>query len=53
MNIMNLNFNIKPFNIDEGETKCINIMNFGLFKITINKTLGNLSMFLFDIKLEV
>ena len=43
MNIMNLNFNIKPFNIDEGETKCINVMNFGLFKITINKTLGNLS----------
>lgn len=35
MNLFQLNFIIKPFNINVDETVCINILNIGLFKITI------------------
>lgn len=41
MNLLNLNFINKPFNINEDETKCINILNSGLFKITLFKRQTN------------
>lgn len=37
MNLLNLDFNIKPFSIKENETICINILNVGLFKISLDE----------------
>lgn len=38
MNISNIKFNIKPLNITENQTKYINILNNGIYKLSILST---------------